>query len=206
MKTVRAACFAMTLAIVGHATASGAGKSCEDLASLALPDAKITRAEPVTTGTFEKLTNLPAFCRVAATLTPSVDSAIKMEVWMPLDDWNGKFVGTGNGGAAGAIFYWEMAPALARGYAVANSDTGHEGGGADWTFAIGHPEKLVDSGHRAVHEMTVQAKAIIAAHYGMPARTITGSPSPTNNSVFVTSRPPRPGLPSGGRFSGLSSG
>jgi hypothetical protein len=115
-------------------------------------------------------TALPAFCRVAATLTPVPDSSIKMEVWMPVEGWNGKFVGTGNGGAAGGIFYWELAPQLARGYAVANSDTGHEGGAADWSFAVGHPEKLLDSGYRAVHEMTVQAKAIVAAHYGTAPR------------------------------------
>jgi feruloyl esterase len=102
-------------------------------------------------------------------LAPVPDSSIKIEVWMPAAGWNGRFVGTGNGGAAGAIFYWEMAPQLARGYAVANTDTGHEGGGADWTFGVGHPEKLVDSGYRAVHEMTVAAKAIVAAHYGMAA-------------------------------------
>jgi feruloyl esterase len=154
--------------------------ACGRLAELALPNATITLATEVAAGAFTMASppafgpppdfaGLPAFCRVAATLTPSPDSTIKMEVWMPVD-WNGKFAGTGNGGAAGEIFYWEMAPVLAKGYAVANSDTGHEGGGADWTFAVGHPEKLVDSGHRAVHEMTVQAKAIVGAYYGMPAR------------------------------------
>ena len=151
--------------------------ACENLAALALPDATITLAAVVPAGAFAlpgpspfgpgpDFSGLPAFCRVAATLVPVADSSIKIEVWMPAAGWNGKFMGTGNGGAAGAIFYGDMILPLTRGYAVANTDTGHEGGGADWSFAVGHPEKLVDSGYRAVHEMTVQAKAIVAAHYG----------------------------------------
>jgi feruloyl esterase len=46
---------------------------------------------------------LPAFCRVAATLKPSQDSDIKIEVWMPLENWNNKFQAVGNGGWAGLI-------------------------------------------------------------------------------------------------------
>ena len=42
--------------------------------------------------------------------------------------------------------------------ATASTDTGHKGGNA--LFAIGHPEKLVDFAYRAVHEMTVKAKAV----------------------------------------------
>jgi feruloyl esterase len=63
-----------------------------------------------------------------------------------------------------------MAEPLRRGYAVAGSDTGHEGGGADVSFAVGHPEKLVDFAWRAAHEMTVKSKTVIAAHYSAPPR------------------------------------
>jgi feruloyl esterase len=105
---------------------------------------------------------LPAHCRVAAVLKPSADSHIEMEVWLP-EKWNGKFQAVGNGGWAGNISYPAMATALQEGYATASNDTGHKGGNA--LFAIDHPEKLVDFAYRAVHEMTVQAKAIIAAHY-----------------------------------------
>jgi hypothetical protein len=34
-------------------------------------------------------TNHVSFCRVAATLKPSGDSDIKIEVWLPLSGWNG---------------------------------------------------------------------------------------------------------------------
>ena len=108
--------------------------------------------------------SLPAFCRVAAEIKPTDDSDIKIEVWLPVSGWNGKFQATGNGGWSGAIGIAAMGQALARGYTTTGTDTGHEGGSG--SFALGHPEKLVDFGYRAVHLMTVQAKAIIAAYYG----------------------------------------
>ena len=73
---------------------------------------------------------------------------------------------TGNGGAAGSIVYASLAEPLARGYAVANTDTGHQGGGGDFEWAVGHPEKLTDYAYRAVHELTVVGKAITTARYG----------------------------------------
>ena len=113
-------------------------------------------------------TILPAHCRIAATLKPSADSVIDIEVWLPAENWNGKFQAVGNGGWAGTISYPAMATALQEGYATASTDTGHKGGNA--AFAIGHPEKLVDFAHRAVHEMTVQAKALVNAYYGRAPR------------------------------------
>jgi feruloyl esterase len=107
---------------------------------------------------------LPAFCRVAATLKPTADSNIKIEVWMPASGWNGRFQGVGNGGWDGSIAYAGLASALRRGYAAGSTDTGHAGDTG--SFAVGHPEKLVDFGYRAVHAMTVRAKAIAKAFYG----------------------------------------
>ena len=82
---------------------------------------------------------------------------------MPASGWNGKLQAVGNGAFSGAIAYRPMATALARGYAAASTDTGHSGGSA--VFALGHPEKLIDFGWRAVHELTVASKKIIAAYY-----------------------------------------
>lgn len=107
---------------------------------------------------------LPEFCRVLVTLTPTTDSDIKVEVWLPTSGWNGKFQAVGNGGMAGTIPYPALAGALASGYATAGTDTGHVGNNAD--FVPGHPEKLVDFAYRAIHEMTVASKAVITAHYG----------------------------------------
>ena len=137
------------------------------------PEAAEARLEPQPAGgrggrgggpAVNQYANLPAFCRVAATLTPSSDSDIKAEVWLPASGWNGKFQMVGNGGWAGTIPYPAMAAALAAGYAAAGTDTGHVGNNAD--FALGHPEKMVDFGYRAVHETAVQAKAVMTAHYG----------------------------------------
>lgn len=141
--------------------------TCESLSSLALPLATITEAVPVPAGDSVQ-PRLPAFCRVAATLKPSSDSDIKIEVWLPANGWNGKFQAVGNGGWAGVISYDAMAEALRGGYATASTDTGHAGGRG--TFALDHPEKLTDFGYRAVHEMTLKAKAIVEAFYGTAAR------------------------------------
>ncbi len=168
------------LAVLGTAGArSAAAASCESLATLA-PGAATMTAESVVSGGFalpgrggsaadaDRTKSLPAFCRVAATLTPSADSEIKIEVWMPSQGWNGKFLGVGNGGFTGSIAYPAMITALSRGYATASTNTGHDGATA--AFAPGHPEKVIDFGHRAVHEMTMAAKRMIAAFYGNAPR------------------------------------
>ncbi|HLH41431.1 MAG TPA: tannase/feruloyl esterase family alpha/beta hydrolase [Bryobacteraceae bacterium] len=151
---------------------------CESLISLAAPHAKIDFAQTVAAGDFRPpgngkaagaaaFRNLPAFCRIAATLKPSSDSDIKIEVWMPASGWNHSLESVGNGAWAGSISLAAMATALAAGYATASTDTGHAGNNAD--FILGHPEKVTDFAYRAVHEMTVAAKAIVAAYYGRPA-------------------------------------
>ncbi|MEO8755538.1 MAG: tannase/feruloyl esterase family alpha/beta hydrolase [Casimicrobiaceae bacterium] len=84
---------------------------------------------------------------------------------MPEAGWNRKLLGLGNGGWAGNISVQALAGGLARGYAVTTTDTGHTT--RDGSFALNHPEKLIDFGHRAVHDMTVQAKEILRAFYGM---------------------------------------
>lgn len=111
---------------------------------------------------------LPAHCRIAAVLMPSSDSHIEMELWLPAENWNGKFQFVGGGGWAGVISYPAMASALVDGYATASTDTGHKGGNA--LFAIGHPEKLIDFAYRAVHETTLQSKALIAKYYDRAPR------------------------------------
>jgi feruloyl esterase len=148
---------------------------CEDLGKLPVPNIDIRHAGVVAPGEFTPpnadnpaaaapFKALRSFCRVAATLKPTEDSEIKVEVWLPIGEWNGKFQAVGNGGWAGVIPYPSLAGALSAGYATAGTDTGHEGNSA--SFAIGHPERVVDMGYRAVHEMTVYAKNLVAHYYG----------------------------------------
>src|SRR6266403_900868 len=155
-------------------------EACERLARVALPGAKITLALHVAATAFTPSTpvtqwnandaalykRLPAFCRVAIEARPSADSDIKIEVWLPTGEWNGKFQGRGNGGFAGEIDYHAMAVALHEGYATAGTDTGHAAVGTDARWALGHPEKITDYGYRAIHEMTLNAKAVIKEYYG----------------------------------------
>jgi feruloyl esterase len=146
-----------------------AAQSCENLAGLAMPAAKIARTEIVPAGAAPF--NAPlAFCRVQLTMTPTSDSDIKAEVWLPVAGWNGKFQAVGNGDAAGVISYAAMTEALRRGYATSSTDTGHVGNSME--FALGHREKYVDFGYRSLHEMTLKAKAIIHEFYGtLPRRS-----------------------------------
>jgi feruloyl esterase len=124
--------------------------------------------------------SLPAFCRVAATLKPTSDSSIRIEVWLPVSAWNGKFMGVGGGGWAGSIMYAArfagatgLIDGLRRGYATATTDSGHDASKpeeAGGRFTLGHPEKIVDYGYRAVHLMTARGKEITTAFYGVPPR------------------------------------
>ena len=158
--------------------------SCESLAKLALPDTTITTAKIVMTGEFEfpphppgsggypsnmdEAKTMPPFCMVAATIRPTADSRINIEVWLPPSGWNGKMLGAGNGGWGGRISHAAMITGILRGYAATSSDSGHDvvednGSGS---YVFGHPEKVIDLGYRAEHEMTVKAKTIISAYYG----------------------------------------
>ena len=163
----------LPIAIALSAGSASAQRSCESLTNLVLSDATISSAIAVSAGAFKPPSGpgqpaaslLPAFCRVQGVAKPSSDSEIKFEVWLPASGWNGKLEQVGNGGFAGAIPEFAMAQPLHRGYATAATDDGHAGGtGASW--AIDHPEKVIDFGYRAVHVVSIQAKAIVAAFYG----------------------------------------
>jgi feruloyl esterase len=145
-------------------------RSCESLLKLGSPAVSITLAKSVETGAFtpaasaEALPNLPSFCRVIVKLSPSTDSDIGVEIWLPASGWNGKFLAVGSGGWGGSINYDDMADALRRGYATSATDDGHTDRGA--SFIAGRPEKFIDFAYRAEHEMTVEAKKLIKAFYG----------------------------------------
>jgi feruloyl esterase len=155
-------------------------RNCERLTQLELPGAKITSAQAIAAGAFPPPPNatpwmagsadfykaLAAFCRVQVEAKPSPDSSIKIEVWMPVEGWNGKLQGQGNGGFAGEIGYFGLGLAVQQGNAAVGTDTGHSAGGTDASWALGHPEKVADFGYRGIHEMTRIAKAVIQAYYG----------------------------------------
>lgn len=166
--------------VAGTQPGAPVAPACEQLASLTLANAAVTLARAYPAGAFTSGRSLggggirdagafqvPAFCRVAITATPTADSDIKVEVWLP-EAWNGKLLGTDNGGFSGAINYAGLAGAITNGYAAVSTDTGHTGDQMD--FGIGHPEKIVDWAHRAVHEMTTIAKTVVEKGRGRAPR------------------------------------
>ena len=172
-----AAVVLLTLYFQTSVAALAGAAGCSDMAALVVPGATIVSAtevrEPVTVqgnGRNELTVSVPfSFCRVALRLTPSADSDIHAEVWLPAaEKWNGRYLGVGNGGLSGNIWFTSMIRPLQRGYAVAGSDLGHTAPNADW--ALGHPEKFADYAHRADHVTALAAKAIVAAHYGQGPR------------------------------------
>ncbi len=160
-----------------------AATACEELSKVSLPNTTITLAQTIAAGAFTPpaargaapaggrgpvFNDLPAFCRIQATLKPSSDSDIKMEVWLPVAArWNGKLRGTGNGGLGGGAGanVNALSNGVRLGYATAGHNTGHEG---DSSYAMEHPEKIKDFGYRATHEMTVVSKALVKAYYDTP--------------------------------------
>lgn len=161
----------LTFGLSGQARSAD---NCESLGSLDLRDTTITLAESVSApAEFPlgwrdlKLTVSKNFCRVAATIKPTEVSNIRIEVWLPVpDDWNGKYLGTGNGGSAGTIRYELLHTGLEKGYATANTDLGSKSSRPDFDFAIGEPELMIDFSYRATHLMTLVAKEIIQRYYG----------------------------------------
>jgi len=176
--------FAVAFVTLALAATPAVADTCSDFVSnsglKALPDATITSAATVS-GTFTPpsggtpIQGLPSFCRVTVTLKPSPASDIKVEVWMPTTGWNGKFEGVGNGGLGGIISYTNLpnyldraalVDAIKAGYASASTDTGHVADDRTW---LASEDKERDYGYRAIHEMTVTAKALIKGFYGRPS-------------------------------------
>jgi feruloyl esterase len=157
---------------------AGTPTSCESLTSFRHPDTTINAAQSQSGGAYVApdawhlvFTNLPPYCEVQATIAPTPDSAIRVRVWMPTQRYNGRFLGTGNGGYAGGFFFSELADGINRGFATANTDMGATGAaGVNGDALVGHPEKWKDFGWRATHLMTVFAKALVTTFYGDPAR------------------------------------
>jgi feruloyl esterase len=184
------------------AMATPSPSPCTNLQSLQLQDTTINSATDNTTGFFvvpgpspqTTISGLPAFCRVTATLVPTSDSSINIEIWLPETTWNGRFLGTGGGGFQGVITYGELASGIQHGFAATNSDLGTGVSGCNPLFCgsignmgnplaiafgdpalpstglFGHPERIKDFGYRAIHLMTVRGKEIANAFYQQKAQ------------------------------------
>jgi hypothetical protein len=140
--------------------AARAETACSDLAGAKLPHAEVTSARPVRLASGEA-------CQVLVTSRPTKDSDIRIEVMIPVGSaWNGKYAQVGNGGLAGSIPSAQIKARAEAGYASAGTDDGHVGNGRTATWALGHPEKIVDFATRSLKETTEAAKALIAVQKG----------------------------------------
>ena len=170
--------------------ASAEAVSCESLVGTTVAGGTVQSATAVPAGDYtppgqtSAITGLPAFCRVTATMRPTPDSNIGVELWMPRQNWNGRFLGTGNGGGGGAIAYITgIAEGLKRGFAAANTDLGTA---PDPNLVIDHPERWRDFGYRANHEMTVAGKTLVTAYYKTAPRTSIFSGCSTGGQQALT--------------------
>lgn len=154
----------------GSATAVTDDQACASLASMTVPSATVTAAQFVASSTaagYQGISSTFAqpFCRVQITATPAPGADIKYEIWLPgTKAWNGRFLGTGNGGFAGQIVYDALANGLSRGYAVANTDVGTHA--TTGFIQMAGNRNLEENYHqRAIHQMTDLGKAVVQGYY-----------------------------------------
>jgi pimeloyl-ACP methyl ester carboxylesterase len=118
----------------------------------------------------EPITDIPPFCEVVVTLThPGAGDEVRIEVWLPLTAWNGRFQGTGGGGYLAGIFGGMLAPEVKRGYAAAATDAGVSMDPWNPGAWAGDEALLTNFASRSLHDLAVAGKAITAQHYGRPA-------------------------------------
>jgi feruloyl esterase len=146
---------------------SGRSALCAALGNVHWKGTTITSAQRVPAGPFTSpgtppVGDVPAYCRISLVSKPTPGSNIGIELWMPEENWNGEFLGTGNGGGGGKVWQWLLALGLRRGYATANTDLGTS---PTAEMAVDQPEKWTDFGYRATHEMTTIGKALVQQYY-----------------------------------------
>jgi hypothetical protein len=152
--------------------------ACEDLVNLKLADTTIKSAESIPAGdytTSDKVTrkDMPAFCRVVASVSAAPDSDVGLEIWLPRESWKGVFHAIGNGGYSGVLAYnyGAMEAAIKRGYASAVTDMGTAPATPlNGDALVGHPQKWKDWGSLSTHVATVVGKQIEKAFYGADAK------------------------------------
>jgi feruloyl esterase len=180
--------FALTLLAAGPAAADTCSALTASQIALPAPAAVVSfSAASVTAGVITPpgkppITGLPPFCRVSVVVSSSGDPATSqaaVEIWMPIDFWNGRYLGTGNGGFGGTIDYGMMQTALLKGFAAANTDLGtgilfgctgehcgdRSGLGGPPGGLYGDPAAIEDFGYQSTHLMTIAGKQMIAAYY-----------------------------------------
>jgi Tannase and feruloyl esterase len=157
---------------------AGAQENCKDLRSFTFPNTTITDVASMPGGAYVAqdawhlaFNDLPPWCQVTAKIRPTPDSDINVQVWLPIQRYNSRYLGAGNGGYGGSHFQSELAQGVANGFATSTTDMGTSpSDGVNADNLVGHREKWSDFGWRATHVTAQFSKALIDAFYGSPAK------------------------------------
>jgi Tannase and feruloyl esterase len=164
------------------------GNACMTPAQPQLADARVVSVTAATRpgGTFAFPSNppnpaprpiigVPAYCGITVVLThPGLDDRVRVEVWLPLTGWNGRFQATGGGGFVAGQFARYLAPAVKGGYAAASTDAGvSTSGSRPPSWALDHSGNvnqglLTNFAFRSAHEMAQVGKQLTTGFYGRP--------------------------------------
>jgi feruloyl esterase len=191
-------CLAALCALLPAFVASASGQSCDQLAKLKIPGTNLAVAKAES---LPAAAPLPAYCRVDATIDPRTgvggkSYGIGFAVALPAN-WNGGFLFQGGGGLNGSVARPLGAqaagdtPALARGFAVVTTDSGHKGTVFDGSF-MSDQQAALDFAYVAIGRVTQVAKAIVAEYYGRAAghSYFDGCSTGGREAMLVTQRYP----------------
>lgn len=163
---------AVACAMASHRV--GAAQNCAGLTGPGLFPNTVVQSATVVPA--DAKTGMPAYCEVTAVIVPVPNSKITAVYRLP-EDWNGRMLGLGGGGFSGNLYLTlplsgpgrAASVGLPRGYATAQTDGGHSSSLAtDVSWTRDNPTAVTDFSHRAIHEMTVLGKQVVASHYGRP--------------------------------------
>jgi tannase/feruloyl esterase len=107
----------------------------------------------------------PEHCRVSGLIQPE----IRYEVDLPAV-WNGRLYMFGNGGYAGEALdapgrVATVRRALLRGFATAQTNTGHDSAVEPLGTFAANPQKFIDYAYRSVHVTVLTAKRVLQSYY-----------------------------------------
>ena len=157
----------ISLLAFGVTAIAVAEDKCAGLAALSLANVRLEGSDTVAVQE-----GLPGYCRVRGV----IDRAVRFELRVPVNHWNGKFYMAGCGGFCGSVdadspgVFNSINHGLRRGYAAATTDAGHTGTSVtDGRWALDDIKAEIDWGWRAVTETARVSRDLIAAYYGSRA-------------------------------------
>ena len=190
MKQSRLSLLVMAVSCAAAVAQAQPANSCTNLSNLKIDDVEISKAALVPAGFTvpppypgaAAIGPLPAHCRVDGVIhrrkgSGGEEFGIGFALALPEEKaWNGDFMMQGGGGGNGVVAYPAGgsysgdAPALARGFAVASSDTGHKAKNGPFDFSFMRDQQAyLDFAYLANARVAGVAKQVIALYYSKPA-------------------------------------